>query len=82
MPFGLHSAPETFQQLINQVLRDCQSFAGAYIDDIVVYSGSWEEHLGHLKRDLQCLESAGLRVKLQKCSFGCSKVCYLGHVVG
>ena len=82
MPFGLHSAPATFQRLMNQVLRDCQSFAGAYIDDIVVYSGSWEEHLGHPKRVLRCLESAGLRVKLQKCSFGYSKVCYLGHVVG
>ena len=40
MPFGLHSAPATFQRLMNQVLRDCQSFAGVYIDDIVVYSSS------------------------------------------
>ena len=51
-----------------------------HINDIVVYSSSWEQHLGYLKRVLQCLESPGLHVKLQKCSFGCSKVYYLGHV--
>ena len=48
MPFGLHSAPATFQRLINHVLRDCWSFSRAYINDIVVFSRSWEEHLVHL----------------------------------
>ena len=45
MPFGLHNAPATFQRLMNQVFQCCQEFAHAYIDDIIVDSGSWEEHL-------------------------------------
>ena len=54
----------------------------SYIDDTVVYSNSWEDHLKHIRKVLQCLEVAGLRVKWQKCSFGCSKAHYLGHVIG
>ena len=42
MPFGLHTAPATFQRLMNQVLKECQGFAQSYIDDVVVYSKSWE----------------------------------------
>ena len=48
MPFGLHNAPATFQRTMNHV-RGCQTFAQAYIDDIVVYSHSWGEHLQHLQ---------------------------------
>ena len=70
------------QRLMNQILRECQDIVGAYINDIVVYSNSWEDHLGHLERVLQCLEDAGLRVKWKKCNFACSKVHYLGHVIG
>lgn len=49
LPFGLHSAHATFQRMMNHILRDCQSFSGAYIDDVVVFSKRWEEHLKHLK---------------------------------
>ena len=82
MPFGLHSAPATFQRMINHVLRDCWSFARAYIDDIVVFSGSWEEHLTHLHKVLHCLEVANLTIKMSKCQFGRVEVHYLGHVIG
>ena len=82
MPFGLHNAPATFQRLMNHILRDCQSFARAYyIDDIVIFSQSWEEHVRHLSEVFKRL-AANLRVKLEKCPFGCVRAHYLGHVIG
>ena len=82
MPFGLHSAPATFQRMINHVLRECWSFARAYLDDIVVFSNSWEEHLNHLCQVHECLQKAQLTVNMSKCQFGKSEVHYLGHVIG
>ena len=82
MPFGLHNAPATFQRLMNRVLQGCQSFAQAYIDDIVVYSRTWEEHLQHPRKVFNCLLQAGLILKLPKCQFGLNKVHYLGHIIG
>ena len=82
MPFGLHSAPATFQRMMNYVLRDCWSFARAYIDDIVIFSRSWQEHIGHLRQVFNCLQEAQLTVNLSKCQFGKSEVHYLGHVIG
>ena len=67
MCFGLHNAPVMFQRLMNHVLGGCQTYARAYIDDIVVYSQTWEEHLEHLGRVFQCPADANLRVKLSKC---------------
>ena len=68
--------------MINHVLSGCQNFARAYIDDIVVYSRSWEEHLDHLRQVFAHLQGAGLTVKIKKCQFGRPKVPYLGHMVG
>ena len=90
MPFGLHNAPATFQRLMNHILRGCQTYVRAYIDDIDVYSQTWKEHLEqiwkehleHLGRVFQCLADANLRVKLSKCQFGRHEVHYLGHVIG
>lgn len=82
MPFGLHNAPATFQRTMDHVLRDCQDFARAYIDDIAVFSNSWEEHLGHLRQVFSRLQMAGLTVKLRKCLFGGDHVPYLGHTIG
>ncbi len=48
MPFGLHGAPATFQRLMHHVLAGCEQYAAAYLDDVVIYSGSWQEHLQHL----------------------------------
>jgi len=82
MPFGLHNAPATFQRMVNHILRDCQSFAGAYIDDIIIFSRNWEEHLHHLQEVFTRLRQANLTVKLKKCQFGGHKVQYLGHIIG
>ena len=62
--------------------RECWSFARAYLDDIVVFSNSWEEHLNHLCQVLECLQKAQLTVNMSKCQFGKSEVHYLGHVIG
>ena len=67
---------------MNQVLEGCHGFAQSYIDDVVVYSRSWEEHLQHLRKVLSCLQQTGLSLKLPKCQFGLNKVHYLGHVIG
>ena len=56
MPFGLHNAPATFQRLMNHILRGSEAFAGVYIDDIVVFSQTWEEHLRHLRDVFSCLQ--------------------------
>ena len=82
MPFGLHSAPATFQRMINHTLRDCWPFARAYIDDIVIFSRSWEEHLVHLQGVFTCLQTAKLTINVSKCQFGRNEVRYLGHVIG
>lgn len=82
MPFGLHGAPPTFQRLVNKVLQDCQSFALAYLDDIIVFSASWREHLYHLEQVLKRLSKVGLTAKPAKCYLGMRHVRYLGYVVG
>ena len=64
LAFGLHSAPATFQQLINHVLLGCKQFAGAYIDDIIVFSASWSEHIKHLCEVFSRLEKAGLALNV------------------
>ena len=56
MPFGLHMAPATFHRLMNWVLKECRGFTQSYIDDVVVYSNDWEEHLQHLREVLCCLQ--------------------------
>jgi len=82
MPFGLYSSPATFQRMINHVLRDCWPFARVYLDDIVMFSGSWKEHHHHLCQDLECLHKAKFAINMSKCQFGKSEVHYLGHVIG
>ena len=82
MPFGLHTAPATFQRLMNELLRGCQRFAGAYLDDIVIFSCSWEEHLHHLSEVFTVLQNAGLTIKPSKCQFAHGQVHYLGHLIG
>jgi len=82
MPFGLQGAPATFQRMMDKLLDGLGDFARAYIDDLVVFSTSWEEHLQHLRTVLQRLQKVGLTAKPTKCQFGMTECTYLGHVVG
>ena len=80
VPFGLAQAPAYFQTLINKVLTGF-NFAMGYLHDIIIYSRTEEEHLNHLEKVFQSLESAGLKLKLQKCSFFKKHIQYLGHLL-
>ena len=80
MPFGLSKAPATFSLLMSKVLKGLP-FAAAYLDDIIIWSKTEEEHLLHLQTVFQRLESAGLKLKREKCHFFREKIEYLGHTV-
>ena len=79
MPFGLTNAPASFQHLINDTLRESLDvFCTAYLDDILIYSDTLEEHKAHVTSTLRKLESVGLYLKLEKYEFHTQKVKYLG----
>lgn len=83
MPFGLHSAPATFQRILDEVIsHELEEYAIAYLDDIVVYSENFQEHLCHLKKVFERLYKAQLRINTEKSKFCKSELQYLGHVIG
>ena len=82
MPFGLNGAPATFQQLMDKVMRGTETYVGVYMDDVVVYSDRWEDHVRHLREALERLRAAGLTAKPSKCQLGMSHCYYLGYIVG
>ena len=63
MPFGLKGAPATFQRMMNNLLMGLEGHTSAYIDDLVIYSRSWEEHMKRLRQVFSRLKEAGLTVK-------------------
>ncbi|RVW24900.1 Retrovirus-related Pol polyprotein from transposon 17.6 [Vitis vinifera] len=82
MPFGLTNAPAAFMDLINRVFKlYLDQFVVVFIDDILVYSNSREEHEHHLCIVLQTLRDNRLYAKLKKCEFWLDRVSFLGHVV-
>lgn len=82
MPFGLQGAPATFLRLMDHILRDVSDFSAAYLDDVVVYSSTWEQHLEHLQQVLQRIRAAGLTINPRKCSVAHREVQYLGFTIG
>ena len=82
LPFGLTGAPSTYQRLMECVLRNLTyKICLIYLDDILVYSRTFEDHLCHLRQVFDRLRHANLRLKPSKCNFACPQVKYLGHVV-
>ncbi|KAJ8127922.1 hypothetical protein O1611_g5714 [Lasiodiplodia mahajangana] len=83
VPFGLANGPATFQRYINGVLGEClDDFCSAYIDDVLVFSETLEEHRIHVRRVLERLRDAGLQADLKKCEFHVEETKYLGFIVG
>ena len=83
MPFGLADAQATCQRLVDtRLIRGIEDHAAAYVDDLTVFSMTWEDYLVHLQDMLERLRNAGLTVKPKKCRFGMEETEYLGHVVG
>ncbi|KAH9752508.1 Endonuclease [Citrus sinensis] len=82
MPFGLTNAPATFCTLMNKVLQPfLDRFVVVYLDDIVVYNTTLEDHAQHLRQVLQVLRDNELFLKLEKCSFAQQEVEFLGHKI-
>ncbi|KAI2646146.1 Retrovirus-related Pol polyprotein [Labeo rohita] len=81
MPFGVRNAPATFQRLVNRVLSRLSGCV-AYLDDVILYSSSWADHLVTIRELFVRLTEASLTLNLAKCEFGKATVTYLGKVVG
>ncbi|GET52314.1 retroviral-like aspartic protease 1 [Rhizophagus irregularis DAOM 181602=DAOM 197198] len=83
MPFGLKNAPAIFQRTMNKIFKEyLDKFMNVYIDDIIIYSKNWNEHLQHIKIVLEELRKTNMMLKLKKCEWAKKNVEYLGHIVG
>ncbi len=83
LPFGLNTSPAIFQRISRNCLKrnGLDDFCVNYIDDILVFSRTFAEHLGHIKKILAAIHEEGFRLSLSKCNFAKNKVNYLGHVI-
>lgn len=83
MPFGLCNASATFMQVMNDVFRPIiDDFVIVYLDDILVFSESWDDHVIRVKKVFDILRKEKLYVKMSKCEFAKTSLVYLGYVVG
>ena len=81
MPFGMKNSPATFQRLVNNVICGLDG-CDAYIDDVIIYSDSWNDHLQRIRNFFDRLSKAKLTVNLAKTEFCHATVTFLGHLVG
>ena len=80
VPFGLAQAPAYFQELMTGILKDFP-FAIAYLDDIIIFSKTPQEHLSHICMVFEKLRTANLSMKKSKCNFFSKEIQYLGHIL-
>ena len=82
MPFGLTNAPATFQCIMNQLLQPfLRKFVLVFLDDILIYSATREEHIQHIQEVFETLRTNKLYLKASKCSFAQTSLEYLGHII-
>ena len=81
MPFGMKNAPATFQRMVNKLVRNIDGCEG-YIDDVVIFSDNWSDHIRQIERFFQIMREAKLTINLMKSEFGKATVKYLGHIIG
>jgi hypothetical protein len=83
MSFGICNAMATFMHVMNDVFRPfVDEFVILYLDNILIFRGTWDEHVKHVKQVLDTFQRENLYVKLSKCEFGKTGLVYLGHIVG
>lgn len=82
MPFGLSSAPATFQRLMHLILQN-ENWEQCliYLDDVLIFGNSYEQHLSRLEKVLARIEDSGVKLKPDKCNFLLKEVSYLGHKI-
>ncbi len=81
MPYGIINGPSVFSRLMTIVLESLDHFAISYLDDILVFSETEQEHLNHIQQVFDRLREHKLKLKLTKCSFMQAETQYLGHIV-
>ena len=77
VPFGLATAISTFQYLVSKVLTGLNGFTFTYLEHVLIFSKSCQEHLQHLNTIFQKFKEAGLKIKLSKCQFFKTQLHYL-----
>ena len=82
MPFWLKNAPATLSRLVAKLLQGLEMFRSAYLDDIIIFSDTWYEHLDHIKQVFDRIRNAGITLNKRKCEFAAAELDYLGHHVG
>ena len=80
VPFGLAQAPAYFQELMTGILKDI-NFAIPYLDNIIIFSKTPQEHLSYIRKVFEKLRSAKLSMKMSKCNFFSKEIWYLGHIL-
>ena len=81
LPFGINIGPSTFSYILGKTLAPCTEFALNYLDDIMIFSETWQKHLEHLEEVFKWLGAEDLKIKHSKCKFLKTKVHYLGFHV-
>ena len=81
MQFGMKNAPATFERMVNKLVQDIDR-CKVYIDDVVIYSDNWSDHVRQIKRFFQIMREAKLTINLMKSKFGKVAVKSLGRIIG
>ena len=81
LPMGLKNSPPTFQRVMADTLKCCRNFSLVYLDDIIVFSKSLDEHLYHLERVFKALQSKNFTLNPPKCVIAANQIDYLGHTI-
>ncbi|CAF1023351.1 unnamed protein product [Rotaria magnacalcarata] len=81
LPMGLRNSPPTFQKVMTETLKSCRQFCLVYLDDIIVFSKSFSEHMEHLKLVFLALQDKNLVLNPPKCELAVQQIDYLGHTI-
>src|SRR6218665_2930273 len=81
MAFGLRNAPATFSSLVDKIFKGLEDYCEAYLDDVKVFSRSWDDHLNHLHNVFARVQLANLTLNIRKCEFANATLDFLGHTL-